>query len=314
MNKDELKLMQNYPLWMKVEKTKLRIQEWYEYWDGQVYVSYSGGKDSTVLLHIVRQLYPDVPAVFCNTGTEYPELQSVVRKQENLVILRPNMPFKQILEERGYPVVSKDVSDCVKRARKNIAEGKTDTVRVRQIRGLCEGSRFNKGKWEFLLDAPFKISADCCDELKKKPFKKYEKETNRKPMIATMATESQTREAVYLKTGCNAFDSKRPKSTPLGFWTEQDVLQYIYENELEIPSVYGDIIKDENGLFMTTGVKRTGCMYCPFGAHLEKYPNRFQQMQHTHPKHYKYMLEKLGFKQVFDYIGIEYKDKQRKLF
>ena len=317
MNKDELKLMQNYPLWMKVEKTKLRIQEWYEYWDGQVYVSYSGGKDSTVLLHIVRQLYPDVPAVFCNTGTEYPELQSVVRKQENLVILRPNMPFKQILEEKGYPVVSKDVSNCVKRARKNIAEGKTDTLRVKQIRGLCEGSRFNKGKWEFLLDAPFKISDDCCNELKKKPFKKYEKETNRKPMIATMATESQTREVVYLKTGCNAFDSKRPKSTPLGFWTEQDILQYIKQNDLKICSIYGDIkekgqlqgqLKMDEGYskLELTGEHRLGCMFCMFGCHLEREPNRFQRMKVTHPKKYKYCINKLGIGQVLDYIGVKY--------
>lgn len=311
MNKDELKLMQNYPLWMKVEKTKRRIQEWYEHWDGQVYVSYSGGKDSTVLLHIVRQLYPEVPAVFCNTGTEYPEVQSVVRKQENVVILRPSMSFKQLLQEKGYPVVSKSVSNCVRLARKNIAEGK-DTLRVRQIKGLEEGSIFNKGKWEFLLDAPFKISDECCNELKKKPFKKYEKETNRKPLIATMADEGQQREAAYLKTGCNSF--KGGKSQPMGFWTEQDVLQYIYENGLEIPSVYGDIVQDEHGVFRTTGLKRTGCMYCPFGVQFEKYPNRYQQMQHTHPKHYKYMLDKLGFKQVFDYVGIEYKDRQRKLF
>lgn len=311
MNKDELKLMQNYPLWMKVEKTKMRIREWYEHWDGQVYVSYSGGKDSTVLLHIVRQLYPEVPAVFCNTGTEYPEVQSVVRKQENVVILRPGMPFKQLLQEKGYPVVSKSVSNCVRLARKNIAEGK-DTLRVRQIKGLEEGSIFNKGKWEFLLDAPFKISDECCNELKKKPFKQYEKDTNRKPLIATMADEGQQREAAYLKTGCNSF--KGGKSQPMGFWTEQDVLQYIYENELEIPSVYGDVVQDEHGVFRTTGLKRTGCMYCPFGAQFEKYPNRYQQMQHTHPKHYKYMLEKLGFKQVFDYVGIEYKDRQRKLF
>ena len=34
---------------------KRRIMEWYDYWDGQVYVSFSGGMDSTVLLALVRR-------------------------------------------------------------------------------------------------------------------------------------------------------------------------------------------------------------------------------------------------------------------
>ena len=66
--------------------------------------------------------------------------------------------------------------------------------------------------------------------MKKKPSYRYEKETGRKPFIATMAAESNLRKQEYLKKGCNSFDTKRPASTPLGFWTEQDILQYIKEN------------------------------------------------------------------------------------
>ena len=97
MDKNTLKQMQQYPLWMKVEKTKRRIQEWYEYWGGEVYVSYSGGKDSTVLLHIARQVYPDIPAVFCNTGVEYPEVLKLVKQQSNLIILKPKKPYSFII-------------------------------------------------------------------------------------------------------------------------------------------------------------------------------------------------------------------------
>ena len=60
----ELQQMQSLPLSAKVVMTQQRIREWYEHWDGMVYVSFSGGKDSTVLLHLVRDMYPDVPAVF----------------------------------------------------------------------------------------------------------------------------------------------------------------------------------------------------------------------------------------------------------
>lgn len=302
MDINELKMMQNYPLWMKIEKTKMRIREWYEHYNGEVYVSFSGGKDSTVLLHIVREMYPDVEAVYSDTGLEYPEVKNFVKKHNNVTIIRPEMSFKRVVEEKGYPIVSKSVSNCVRLAKQNIADGK-DTLRVRQIRGLEKGSKFNKGKWEFLLDAPFKISDECCNELKKKPFKRYEKVSNKKPMMATMAAEGGVRKEAYLKTGCNSF--KGGKSQPMGFWTENDVLQYIYENKLEIPSVYGEIIKEEDK-YSLTGVKRIGCVFCGFGCHLEKQPNRFVKLKESHPKLYDYCMDKLDMRTVLDYIGVEY--------
>ena len=200
MKLSELKMMQNYPLWMKVEKTKQRIKEFYEHYNGEVYVSFSGGKDSTVLLHIVRELYPDVEAVFINTGLEFPEIVKFVKGFENVTILKPNKTFKQVINEYGYPVISKSVANTVRFARKNIEKGK-DTLRVRQLRGLEKGSKFNKGKWEFLLDAPFKVSDQCCDELKKKPFKQYEKATGKKAITGILAAEGGIRQEGYLKPG-----------------------------------------------------------------------------------------------------------------
>ena len=303
----ELKLLQNYPLDLKIEKTKLRIREWYEHYNGEVYISFSGGKDSTVLLDIVRNMYPDVEAVFSNTGLEFPEIVKFVKTFDNVTIIKPEKTFKQVIEEKGYPVISKSVSNCVRLARKNIEKGK-DTLRVRQIKGLEKGSKFNKAKWQFLLDAPFKISDECCNELKKKPMKKYEKESGKKPFIATMAEEGQQREAAYLKTGCNAFNNGR--SQPMGFWTEQDVLQYIFENKLKICSVYGDVVEESdmlgNKYYRTTGEKRSGCIFCMFGCHLEESPNRFERLKYTHPTQYRYCMEKLGLKEVLDYIGVKY--------
>ena len=146
MNLNELKLLQNYPLDLKIEKTKIRIREWVDYYgeDG-VYISFSGGKDSTVLLDIVRSMYPNIEAVFSNTGLEFPEIVKFVKTFENITIIKPEKTFKQVIEEKGYPIVSKAVSNCIRLARKNIEEGK-DTLRVRQIRGLEKGSKFNKAK------------------------------------------------------------------------------------------------------------------------------------------------------------------------
>lgn len=303
MTENELKTLQKYPLWMKVEKTKMRIREWYENYNGEVYVSFSGGKDSTVLLDIVRQIYPDVEAVFSDTGLEFPEVREFVKSKENVTIIKPEKNFKQVITEKGYPIISKSVCNCVRLAKKNIADGK-DTLRVRQIKGLEKGSKFNKGKWQFLLDSPFLISEQCCDELKKKPFKKWEKENKKYPMMATMAAEGGARREAYLRTGCNSF--KNGKSQPMGFWTEQDVLEYIATNNLEIASIYGDVIKDDKQMWQTTGEKRTGCVFCGFGVHLEKEPNRFQRLKETHPKLHNYCINKLNMGEVLDYIGVDY--------
>lgn len=307
MLRSELQILQNYPLDLKIEKSKLRIREWVEhYGEENVYVSFSGGKDSTVLLHLVRSMYPNIEAVFSDTGLEFPEIKEFVKEFENVTIVKPKMSFRQVINEKGYPIVSKSVSNCVRLARKNIAEGK-DTLRVRQIKGLEKGSKFNKNKWEFLLDAPFKISDECCNELKKKPLAEYKKKTGKVPLIATMADEGRQRQEAYLKTGCNAFNSG--KSMPMGFWREQDIYQYIYENNLKICSVYGDLIQYEvngNILYNTTGYHRTGCIFCMFGAHLEKSPNRFERLKETHPNLYDYCMDKLGLREVLDYINVKY--------
>ena len=84
----QLKQRQALPLDAKIEMSKRRIREWYDGMDGLIYVSFSGGKDSTVLLHLVRSIYPDTPAVFLNTGLEFPEIVRFVRKMENVTWLK----------------------------------------------------------------------------------------------------------------------------------------------------------------------------------------------------------------------------------
>ena len=96
---NELRRLQSLPLEDKITLTKLRIQEWYEHWGGAVFVSFSGGKDSTVVLKLVRELYPDVRAVYCDTGLEYPEVKEHVKKFNNVEIIRPKKTFKEVVEK-----------------------------------------------------------------------------------------------------------------------------------------------------------------------------------------------------------------------
>ena len=146
--------------------------------------------------------------------------------------------------------------------------------------------------------------------MKKNPAKKYEKETGNKPVVATMACESQERRTQWLQYGCNVFSDRRPISRPISFWTEQDVLEYILKYNLDYASVYGDIVRDKNGKLKTTGESRTGCVFCGFGVQAEKEPNRFQCRKATHPQLWEYCMKPwgnggLGMKEVLEFINVK---------
>jgi 3'-phosphoadenosine 5'-phosphosulfate sulfotransferase (PAPS reductase)/FAD synthetase len=359
MNKHQthdLKQMQSLPLEAKILMSERRIEDWFDYWDGEVYVSFSGGKDSTVLADMVARFCKKygwkLYLLFVNTGLEYPEIQKFVRTYAEwlrktysidvqLDVVRPDMRFDDVVKTFGYPVISKSISKKVGIVRRN---GKgCDTYKF--FLGTAstkdgKPSKFNCKKWSFLLDADFDSDWYCCEMMKKIPFKKYEKETSRRPIVGTLASESETREAVWMKHGCNAFSSSHPSSQPLSFWTNQDILHYIKKFNVPYCSVYGDIqVKQPEGteegqinvidflgcyepedILETTGCDRTGCIFCMYGCHLEKEPNRFQRLKETHPRQYEYCIgggemvdgkwqpnkEGLGLGHILDYIGVKY--------
>lgn len=334
----ELRQMQSLPLAAKVSMTESRIREWVtEYGEDGVYVSFSGGKDSTVLLDIVRRMYSGIEAVFVNTGLEYPEIQQFVKTFDNVTILRPQMRFDEVIKKYGYPLISKEASECVGQGRIVLErnDGKY-TYRLKRLNGDVKqpGGYLDMSKWKPLLDVDFRLSANCCSVMKKSPIKAHAKKTGKHPITAQMATESRLRTQKWLQYGCNGFDMKNPKSNPMSFWTEQDVLQYIKQNGIPIASVYGDIVyKDESGFeyndsltndgkLYTTGCNRTGCIFCAFGCHLEKSPTRFQLLKQTHPHQYNYCIgggeyvggiwqpskEGLGMGHVFDELNAIYGD------
>lgn len=271
------------PLDCKVVLTLSRIREWYNTNEGQVYVSFSGGKDSTVLLYLVRSLFPDVPAVFCDTGLEYPEVRAFVQTFDNVTILKPALTFKQVIEKHGYPVVSKAVAGTVRKLTQlNLSPKYRHKILYGDERGKMG---ILPAKWKYLLNAPFKISDKCCEEMKERPMWKYQRKTGRKGILGLLAAESERRRRLWQKYGCFV-NNNHPYCIPMAFWTEENVWQYIEENKLKISDVY------------RTGVRRTGCMFCMFGVHREGRPNRFDIMQKTHPAQYRYCMEELGLKDV----------------
>ena len=231
-------------------------------------MAYSGGKDSTVLLHLVRTVYPDVPAVFVDTGLEFPEIRDHVKQTENVVWLKPEMSFRQVIQMKGYPVVSKSISHWVDLAQRGQPSG---------IKQMSMDSRFGGKRYEYLIDAPFKISRDCCDILKKKPSEKYHKETGLCPYIGMLAEESDVRRQAYNMHGENNTDRPIPTSNPLMIWTTKDIWDYIKRFELPYASIYDK------------GYPRTGCVFCMYGITVDR--DRFVRLKTTHPELWAYCMK-----------------------
>jgi 3'-phosphoadenosine 5'-phosphosulfate sulfotransferase (PAPS reductase)/FAD synthetase len=299
----QLKQRQSLPLAAKEIFSKERISQFYDKLDGDVCVSFSGGKDSTVLLHLVRSLYPKVKAVFVNTGLEWPEVVQFVRETENVDIIRPEMTFKQVLDTYGYPVTSKKIAKMLECVRNPTKENtKVRNLYLTGMRGdgkKATGSWKLPEKWRFLIDAPFKISDQCCNIMKKHPFKDYTEKTGLHHYVGTQASESRLREITYLQNGCNSFTGKI-QSRPLSIWSEDDIWGYIKKYNLKYASIYDK------------GQKRTGCMFCMFGTHLEEEPNKFQCMAKSHPQLWNYCIRELGVGKILDYIHVPYHLKEEK--
>lgn len=364
---EELKQWQALPLSIKVKMTKARIRDWVNaFGEDGVYVSFSGGKDSTVLLHIIREEYPNVPAVFFDTGLEFPEIRQHVKKFDNVQIEQPAMTFKRVLWTYGYPMFSKEISKSIYAAKrylieleKHKEEGRSGPVRGfyefcritgamggvtgghgneifeqikagtlpdeildaikdrdnRYIPEVGRGSKLNLDHYQFMLSSPFQVSSRCCDIMKKACAHRYQEKTGRLPMTAQLACESDIRANQWMKNGCNGFALKNPISNPMAFWTEQDILHYIKENNIEIASVYGDVVSDDEipgqmNIFewlgeedttrlYCTGCERTGCIFCLYGYHLEKrHPNRLEVLpQVSRPELLDFMLRGGAFDQ-----------------
>lgn len=297
-----LQRMQALPLEQKVNLSLKRIKDFNNMNSGKTYTSFSGGKDSTVLLDLVRQIDPHNEAVFIDTGLEFNEIREFVKTIDNVTTIRPKMKFNQVIEKYGYPVVGKETSRKVR----DLQNPTKTNERTRRIR--LEGSDFKGGKsstgklaqrWIFLKDAPFKCSEQCCDIMKKNPAKQFSKQTGKNPFIGTMTEESLLRQQLWLQSGCNMYSAKQPKSTPLAFWTEKDIWEYIKSRNLKYSDIYNK------------GAKRTGCVFCMFGYWSKNDHNtnndRMELLKRVDPKKYNYCMKNveeggLGLKNVIDYI------------
>ena len=310
IEKEDLKEYQSMSLEDKIKLSKEIITDFYESIDDKnsIYISSSFGKDSVVLIDLVRSLYPEITIGYVDTGVEQPSAVELSKNYNNVITLYPKKSMKQIVEEYGYPLpIGKEKTNTIELCRKNLYEGKFNTVRVKKMRGdFGEKSLFNFSKYQWVVFAPFKISNVCCHFLKHEPFERFNKEYGFKyTFVGTTAEESRMRKNNLLNHGFITDNQARP----IGHWTVQDVLQYILDHNLEIASCYGEIIWEGNTL-KTSRFDRTGCICCPIGSQYKKI-NDFQWLYQTDKKSWDFVINELGFRQVLDFFDIPYKDEVR---
>lgn len=290
--------LRSLPLELKILKTKLLLTEAIdEFGANHVYLSYSGGKDSTVLSHILRQEYPDILHIFSNTTNEYPETLKHLRWERenngmNLKIVYPRdkygqaFNFRRVVDDYGYPMFTKRISNAIRTHRRAKSERTKKNSEEYILRNFKKYDHFKT----------LNISDKCCEKLKKSPLKKCAKELGLEcSIIATLSEESRTREVDWLNHGCNIFYKKKDNQCrPLSFWTETDIYEYIDRYNVKIPDIY------------SMGYTRNGCMFCGFGVEYESKQglNRFERLAITHPKMYKYLVS--NFSDILDNCNIRY--------
>lgn len=301
MTIQELEERQHWTLEQKIDHAVGVIESFKARTGHNVYVSFSGGKDSTVLLDIARRFVDaGMPAVFCNTGNEYPDILSFVKTTPNVTIINLHTSVTRVIRDNGFPLISKDVAAKIRQLRHSKSQ--------KLIELRLHGRKNDKGhivskcpmKWQFLKDVKFDISERCCDELKKKRFKEFEKESGRYPLIGVTAAESRLRTMQYIQRGgCNAFSGPRPRSFPLSIFTAKDIYEYSDKFHLKLCPIY------ESG-----EIRQTGCMVCGFGATQD--PHKFDYLYKHYPKQYAYFMNVqnngVTYREALHEIGVKLPD------
>lgn len=337
----EMAALQSLPYEIKVKKAKQRIKEFIFECDRLGYNTHVsvGGLDSITLLCLIRSMGIDIPAI----SVSVLEDKSIIRvhKQLGVIMLKPLKAKHEILQDEGFPVISKKIATKIMALQEPTENNAT--IRHAIITGECgEQGHFATNsrmklpqKWLELFGGyenenegtnyktpPFKVSSKCCEIMKERPCDIWAREHNSKPFLGLMASEGGRRQEALEEHGCNYFGKTTIRSAPFAPFMRNDLLRLAVDLNVPVPEIYGTIEKDLNGNYYTTGAQRTGCEMCGFGIHMEKRPHRFDKLYDRNPKAWDYWLNKCctdengnkyGWGLVLDYIGVEWRQEGRQI-
>ncbi|MBQ8992916.1 MAG: phosphoadenosine phosphosulfate reductase family protein [Turicibacter sp.] len=291
---------------LAVEDALYRIQRDYERTGGKIYLSFSGGKDSTVLAHLIMManLPTPIPFVFSNTGMEMAATLQFVKTfpYEYIEILKPKKAFPTILKEYGKPCLAKVKSSALNTYHKNIdspfekarAFQAITGIRLKDWKAIGKSIDYkiaNKDMQFFHPDTEFKISAICCDILKKNPMAVFEKKHQMKGVFTGLRTAEGGVRARAVQT-CVKIKRKHGgdfiSSTPIVDWTDDIMEQFIERYQVVLSEAY-----------TVYGLKRTGCSGCAFSKNLKE---ELYALYRYEPNRYKAVMTLL--KDVYFYQGV----------
>lgn len=257
-----------FMLFDRLTKIKATIEK---YGEENFYLSFSGGKDSTVLHELLDLAIPGntIPRVYANTGIELNLVRQFVQdkaeQDQRVVIIKPSQPIKKVLEENGYPFKSKEHSFYLETYQRNKAYTKTVNRYLypsekRKSFGCPQVLRY-----QFTPDFDLKISDKCCNELKKKPLKQWQKDNNKPYSIVGLR---QAEGGQRNRTKCLAFNGDKLKAFhPLAIVGDDFIEWFIEEHNVELSAVY----------YPPYNFRRTGCKGCPFAPDLQKELDTLQE-------------------------------------
>lgn len=271
-----------------------------KYGENQFYISFSGGKDSTLLHHLVDEALPgnQIPRVYADTGIEYNDVKAFVKGlqacDDRIVIIKPSVNIKRMLEKDGYPFKSKGYSQVLAVYQRS---GMMPTVH-RYL--FDERGKFHCPKslmYQFTSEYEVKTSDKCCYRMKKEPFKRWEKENGKTiAMTGMMSSEGGARESIH---NCIITDKNGnlTKFHPLLKVSEEWENWYIESRNIRLCTLY----------YPPYNFKRTGCKGCPYALELQ---NQLETMYTLLPAEYR-QCEAI-WKPVYDeYRRIGYRLKKR---
>lgn len=296
-----------------------------------------GGLDSITLLLFLRKLGIDPPAISVSF-LEDVSIQAVHRQLgvERLKPVKcPDGTYwnkTKVIQQCGFPVLSKELAAKIEllqhpseknvTVRHAIITGETGEYGGNQKHSRMKmsqkwldkfGGADDEGKALGYQEAPFLVSSKCCYYLKERPCDLWAKEHNSVPYLGLMASEGGRRAKSLKINGCNYFGASTIRSAPFAIFQRQDILQLALDLNVPVPEIYGEIVRDEDGMLRTTKAQRTGCSMCGFGVHLESRPNRFDLLRQSNPKEWEFLMYHLcvdadgneyGWARVLDYIGV----------
>lgn len=320
----------------KVQHAKNRAREFYNHPEIENCHVSVGGLDSITLLCFLRSIGINVPAVSVSS-LEDKSIQAV-HKQLGVIALKPIKTKVSVIQEFGFPVLSKEIARKISLLQN--PSPKNATVRHAIITGETgeyggnrTGTRMKMAqKWLELFGGyenetegvnyktpDFKVSDKCCYYLKEKPCDDYAKQNHSSPYLGLMASEGGRRQKALMMHGCNYITEGTKRSAPFAIFTRQDLLQLALDLEVPVPEIYGKIERDQDGTLRTTGAQRTGCSMCGFGIHMEKRPHRFDLLWRRNEAEWRFWMyscygisetekHSIGWGHVLDYIGVEWRE------